>query len=154
MSEILDDFNDFNPQNNNDYGAENLVYASFWRRLAALLIDGVIITFPLRLLRYAVGNSIAEQIVISLFFIVVRWLYFALQEGGIQQATIGKRAMRIKVTNMQGEAISFGQATGRYFAKIISAIILLIGYFMAAFTEKNQALHDMIAGTLVVEDED
>ena len=56
----------------------------------------------------------------------------------------------VSVTDANGNPISFGRATGRHFGKIISALTLLIGYIMAGFTEKKQALHDMIAGCLVV----
>ena len=63
---------------------------------------------------------------------------------------MGKKALGIIVTDISGQRISFGRATGRYFAKQLSTIILLIGYIMAAFTEKKQALHDMMAGTLVI----
>jgi uncharacterized RDD family membrane protein YckC len=59
-------------------------------------------------------------------------------------------ALGIKVTDLSGNAISFGRATVRHFGKILSAIILLAGYLMVAFTAKKQGLHDMIAGCLVV----
>ncbi|HEY4678350.1 MAG TPA: RDD family protein, partial [Candidatus Angelobacter sp.] len=75
-------------------------------------------------------------------------LYFALQESSAHQATVGKRAMNIYVTDLQGRRISFGQATGRHFSRVLSSI-LAIGYIMVAFTEKKQGLHDIIAGTLV-----
>jgi uncharacterized RDD family membrane protein YckC len=78
------------------------------------------------------------------------WLYFGLMESSAKQGTLGKMAVGIKVTDLQGNRISFGRATGRYFSKILSGLILYIGYMMAGFTEKKQALHDMIAGTLVV----
>jgi uncharacterized RDD family membrane protein YckC len=84
--------------------------------------------------------------------IVINWLYYALLESSFKQATLGKMALGLKVTDMEGKRISFGQATGRYFAKILSGLILCIGYLMAAFTEKKQALHDIIVGTLVVKD--
>jgi uncharacterized RDD family membrane protein YckC len=82
--------------------------------------------------------------------LVADWLYFAYQESSPAQATIGKRALGIKVTDLEGNRISFGRATGRYFAKYLSAITLFIGFLLAAFTARKQALHDMIAGTLVV----
>lgn len=82
--------------------------------------------------------------------LVIYWLYYALLESSPAQATIGKMALGLRVTNLQGERISFLNATGRYFAKFISTIILLIGWLMAGFTEKKQALHDIIAGTLVL----
>ena len=78
------------------------------------------------------------------------WLYYALMESSSFQATIGKRALGLKVTGMNGEPISFGTASIRYFGKILSHLIFSIGYIMAAFTEKKQALHDMLAGCLVI----
>ena len=77
------------------------------------------------------------------------WLYEALMTSSSKQGTLGKMAFRMKVTDLNGRRISFGRATGRFFAKILSGI-LYIGYIMAGFTERKQALHDMIAGTLVV----
>ena len=77
------------------------------------------------------------------------WLYFALMESSTRQATLGKMALDMKVTDDEGNRISFGRATGRYFAKILSALILLIGFIMVAFTDRKRGLHDMIAGTLV-----
>jgi len=78
------------------------------------------------------------------------WLYFALMESSAWQATLGKRAVGIKVTDMEGGRISFGRATGRHFGKFVSALIFYIGFIMAGFTEKRQALHDIMAGCLVV----
>ena len=88
----------------------------------------------------------------DIFFIrtVLNWLYYALLESSAWQATLGKKALGLEVTDMQGARISFGRATGRFFAKIISSIILCIGFIMIGFTEKKQGLHDMIAGTLVI----
>jgi uncharacterized RDD family membrane protein YckC len=82
---------------------------------------------------------------------VIGWLYYAYLESGPHQATFGKRVMSLKVTNMAGERISFGHASGRFFGKIITGLIPFgIGYMMAGFTERKQALHDLVAGTLVV----
>jgi uncharacterized RDD family membrane protein YckC len=78
------------------------------------------------------------------------WLYEAWLTSSEWQATLGKRALGIAVTGVDGSRISFARATGRYFAKWISAFIFGIGYIMAAFTERKQALHDMIADTLVI----
>jgi uncharacterized RDD family membrane protein YckC len=71
-------------------------------------------------------------------------------ESSASGNTFGKRAVGIRVVDLQGQRISFGNATGRYFGKILSALIVLIGYFMAGFTARKQALHDMMAGTLVI----
>ncbi len=78
------------------------------------------------------------------------WLYFALMESSPRQATLGKQALGIMVTDLAGQRISFARATGRFFAKILSGLILWIGYVMAAFTERKQALHDLLASCLVV----
>ena len=82
--------------------------------------------------------------------IVGQWLYFSLMESSSWQATLGKKALGLYVTDLEGNRITFARATGRYFAKLISSLTLLIGYIMAGFTEKKQALHDMIAGCLVM----
>jgi uncharacterized RDD family membrane protein YckC len=79
-----------------------------------------------------------------------QWLYFALFESGGMQATPGKRALGLKVVDETAARISIGRATGRYFGKIISGAILYIGFLLAAWSERKQALHDMMAGTFVV----
>ena len=81
---------------------------------------------------------------------VVALLYFAFMESSKTQGSLGKMAMSIKVTDMDGQRVSFGKAFLRNIGKIVSQMILYIGYLMAAFTEKKQALHDIMAGTLVV----
>jgi uncharacterized RDD family membrane protein YckC len=124
-------------------------YSGFWLRVAALLID-----FLIMLPVYAVFAILEKQP--DLFWIaflgsvVTGWLYFALFESGGWQGTPGKRLMKIRVTGISGERISFLRATARHFAKTLSSIILGIGYLMAAFTQKKQALHDMICETLVL----
>jgi uncharacterized RDD family membrane protein YckC len=83
--------------------------------------------------------------------IVAAWLYFALMESSVHQGTLGKIALGLFVTDLQGRRVSFARATGRFFSKIITGLIpFFIGYIMASFTEKRQALHDMIAGCLVL----
>jgi uncharacterized RDD family membrane protein YckC len=71
-------------------------------------------------------------------------------ESSAKGGTLGKMAIGIMVTDMTGNRISFGRATGRYFAKILSQMILMIGFLMAGFTQQKQALHDILAGCLVV----
>ena len=71
-------------------------------------------------------------------------------ESSVKRATLGKMALGIAVTDVDGRRITFMRATGRHFAKMISGLILLIGYLMAAWTKKKQGLHDILAGTLVV----
>ncbi len=106
-------------------------------------------------------NSVDEVALVSavLFFVffaiigstIISWLYFALMESSSKKATLGKMALGLIVTDMNGVRLTFGRATGRFFGKILSGIILNIGFIMAAFTEKKQALHDILAGTLVLE---
>jgi uncharacterized RDD family membrane protein YckC len=148
-----------------------VAYAGFWLRLVAFLIDlivlyfvGTIITLPfiasmgLRgIMRGHMPMSPEELMPLMGAFIrlilirtVLNWLYYALLESSAWQATLGKKALGLEVTDLEGRRISFGRATGRFFAKMISALILWIGFIMAGFTEKKQALHDMIAGTLVI----
>lgn len=90
-------------------------------------------------------------IVLSLISIIGEWLYFSLMESSSKQGTLGKIIIGIKVTDLNGNRISFGKATGRFFGKYLSGLILGIGYIMAAFTEKKQALHDILAKCLVVD---
>src|SRR3984957_3141245 len=148
-----------------------VAYAGFWLRFVAFIIDaivlsflGTIITLPFvasmglrEIMRGHMPMSPEELmplmgaiIRLALIRTVLNWLYYALLESSAWQATLGKKALGLEVTDMQGMRISFGRATGRFFAKIISSIILFMGFIMAGFTEKKQALHDMIAGTLVI----
>jgi uncharacterized RDD family membrane protein YckC len=90
------------------------------------------------------------QFGVGMIVLIISWLYFACFESSNLQGTPGKRLMGIMVTDMDGERLSFGSATGRYLGKIISGLILGIGFIVALFTPKKQALHDLIAGTVVI----
>jgi uncharacterized RDD family membrane protein YckC len=141
-------------------------YAGFWIRFGAAIIDGILVNIAGVIVGFIAGFFIgfsmgasgasnseietAAGIVGNVIGILIAWLYEALMTSSPTQATLGKMAVGVKVTDLSGNRINFARATGRYFAKILSAIILLIGYIMAAFTERKQALHDMMAGTLVV----
>ena len=143
---------------------DDIRYAGFLRRLVAYVIDAIIcyaviflidLLFMMGILRFAdpAGRGLAPEMVAlfpALVAIVVTWAYFAIFESSARQATLGKMAIGIKVTDVDGRRISLIRATGRFFAKILSGLILLIGYIMAAFTARKQALHDILAGTLVV----
>jgi uncharacterized RDD family membrane protein YckC len=94
--------------------------------------------------------AIAAYLTAILVILILQWLYYALMESSNKQATLGKLALGIVVTDLSGGRISFGRATGRYFGKIISGLILYIGFIMAGLTEKKQALHDIMASCLVV----
>lgn len=124
-------------------------YAGFWRRFAAVLIDAIILLIPLIILFVLAAAARASVLDTPLAWIG-QWLYFALMESSEKQATLGKQALGIIVTDYRGQRISFGRATGRFFAKIVSGLLLGIGYIMAGFTERKQALHDMMASTLVI----
>jgi uncharacterized RDD family membrane protein YckC len=136
------------------------MYAGFWRRFAALLIDSLIAGVAGFLIGFVIGIVVAASggddidggwsALINVVSVVGWFLYYALMESSSYQATIGKIALGIQVTDLAGNRISFGRALGRNLAKLISTIILYIGFILAAFTERKQALHDMIAGTLVV----
>lgn len=82
--------------------------------------------------------------------LVINWLYFALLESSERQATLGKMVIGAKVVDEKGDRISFINATGRFFAKILSGLILFIGYIMVAFDSRKQGLHDKLADTFVV----
>lgn len=128
-------------------------YAEFWKRVVATVIDTLVF---LPLIGY-VGreptiyeNLSGTGVVLALFFTVLVWLYYAGMESSNSQATIGKMLMGIKVTDLAGNRISFARASGRFFGKALSKLIIYIGFIMAAFTEKKQGLHDILAKTLVV----
>jgi uncharacterized RDD family membrane protein YckC len=150
-------------------------YAGFWLRFLALLIDNVVMGFafvliliPLIFLTGLQGfigefhpnedlNDAGIFMLVSLIFLVatatllLTWLYHALMESSEWQATLGKKALGLVVTDMAGQRVSFGRSTGRHFGKIVTNLIpAFIGYIMAGFTEKKQALHDMLAGCLVL----
>ena len=134
--------------------------AGFLKRMVAIIIDFFILTFVTFALMFTISffiggilsNPEAMQKINSfgmLIDVVIVWLYFALQESGEAQATVGKRVMSIYVTSKAGERLSFAQATIRYFSKYLSSV-LMVGFIMASFTKNKQGLHDLIADTLVV----
>ena len=134
----------------NEALSRQLQYAGFWLRFLALVIDSLIFVLAGVILGFFVGKITGSAKILDIPLFIASWLYYALMESSPRQATIGKMVLGISVTNLSGNRISFGRATGRYFAKIISGIILSIGYIMAAFTAKKQALHDIIASTVVI----
>jgi uncharacterized RDD family membrane protein YckC len=150
------------------------LYASFWLRLVALIIDYIIIyivhifvVLPI-LSMFGIVNLVAPTdlneensiaflydmaaplLIASTLTLFISWFYYASFESGSRQATPGKLTVGLIVTDLEGGRITFLQATARFFSKIISSLIFYIGYLIAAFTAKNQALHDIIAGTLVL----
>lgn len=149
-------------------------YAGFWRRFAAYLIDGLIVGAVWTVIYYGlmgagvlsmpeiadeedigpyIGWMIRYSLISNGIMILLQTLYFAIMESSSKQATLGKMVLGIVVTDTDGKRISFGRAIGRNLGKIVSQIILFIGYLMIAFTEKKQGLHDMIANCVVVKKE-
>ena len=140
-------------------------YGGFWIRVVALIIDAIIVRvviapvgmifgglglaggmmrgFPHR------GLAILGGGVTFILLVFGNWLYEAFMESSSYQATLGKMIFGMKVTDLNGNRISFERATGRHFAKWLSGLILCIGYIMVGFTERKQGLHDLLAGTLV-----
>jgi uncharacterized RDD family membrane protein YckC len=135
-------------------------YAGFWKRFVAAAIDFVVLMAVSVLLGWitvalngAVTGSVTERPGDGIGYvtsILVWWIYYASFESSAWQATLGKRALGIKVVDLQGGRVSFARATGRHFSKFVSGLILMIGYLMAGFTGRKQALHDLMAGCLVV----
>src|SRR5262249_15848294 len=140
-------------------------YGGFWIRFLAFIIDWVLVQLVVVPISFAVGmvvgvagmathsSSIGMQVFSSgigaLIGLAGTWLYNAMMESSKHQATLGKMIFGMKVTDMQGQRLSFSLASGRHFAKILSGLILCIGFIMIGFSEKKQGLHDMIAGTVV-----
>lgn len=121
------------------------VHAGFWRRCGAYMLDSLILFLP------SMFVTVIPLLGLLMLF-AGRWLYYALMESSNWQATLGKRAFGIKVTDDAGRRVSFGIATGRYFGAAISNMILYVGYMLAGWTARKQALHDLMAGTCVVFD--
>lgn len=168
------DPNQYAPVVPQSYGG--VEYAGFWLRFVAYIIDGVVSGFAFLILlvplfvltgagaalsRIVSGDDISDEagaflgigFIFGFFGIIVvaSWLYYALSESSSWQATLGKKMLNLKVTDMTGQPISFGRASGRFFARIVTKLIPLgIGYILAGFTEKKQAIHDMIASCLVL----
>jgi uncharacterized RDD family membrane protein YckC len=124
--------------------ANAVSYASVWVRFVALVIDAIIVAVASGLVT---AGTFGAGVVVTF---IGPWLYEAFMLSSEWQATVGKRAMNIVVTGIDGTRVSFARATGRHFAKYLSAFILGVGFIMAFFTARKQALHDLIAETLVI----
>ena len=158
-----------------EYAVPRVEYAGFWLRFLALLIDNIVLGLGLILilipLIFLTGlhellgqfhpdeelNDAGIFVLMGFVFLlataslVLTWLYHALMESSEWQATLGKKALGLVVTDMAGQRVSFARSTGRHFGKIITNMVpAFIGYIMAGFTAKKQALHDMLAGCLVL----
>jgi len=155
-------------------GQGQTAYAGFWRRFGTMIVDAIVIgiggtalMFVLEAAGFAMFESAeygaqVEELSASADFavsyttlgaavwVVGQWLYVALFESSELQAAPGKLALGLRVTDLQGARIGFWRATGRNVGKIVSTLILFVGFMMAGWTKKKQAPHDMMAGCLVV----
>jgi uncharacterized RDD family membrane protein YckC len=159
----LRDTGPYQPPASRSEGAlvSNYAFAGFWKRLIAYLIDVVIYTLIFAVFVYFLGGSALNSLrqssgsqleifAIYGFYFTGWWLYHSVLESSTLQASLGKKLLAMKVTDMQGQPIGFAHATGRHFARFINQMTFAIGFLMAAFTARKQALHDIIASTLVV----
>lgn len=139
-------------------------FGGFWVRFVAYIIDVILLYIVQIVVAIAFGVSATAgfgtgetnadplsgtNLAVTAIVLIINIAYFVAMESSAKQGTVGKIAMGLVVTDLNGERISALRALGRYFAKFISAIILLIGFIMVGFTQRKQGLHDMIAGTLV-----
>ncbi|MGA8036807.1 MAG: RDD family protein [Candidatus Acidiferrales bacterium] len=147
-------------------------YAGFWLRLVAWFIDAIVLGVAGNILLLPFGGWMGFNLhrimmgqpprpedffplagfALRAFIIknILHWIYYALLESSNWQATVGKKALGLEVTDLAGARISFGRATGRFVGRYLSVMTLGIGFLMIGFTEKKQALHDLLAGTLVI----
>ncbi|EPR41216.1 RDD domain containing protein [Desulfovibrio sp. X2] len=140
-------------------------YADFPRRLLAFVVDQLLLGGCSWIVGMVIGllmnvtigkNGQPPEAFEDMFLIIgvsLSWGYYALFESSPWQATPGKRLLNLFVTDLSGRRLGFGRASARFFGKFVSGFIFLLGYIMAAFTRRRQALHDMIAGTLVLRKE-
>ncbi len=154
------------------YGGGEVVYAGFWKRVAAYLIDAFVIGIATQVVQlvvmgvffgigassmsnpetmFASGTGILFVAALYLVPLAMNAAYYAAFHASSKQATLGKMAVGIKVVRTDGTRISLARGVGRFFATILSSLIIGIGFLMAAFTERKQALHDMVCDTLVVD---
>src|SRR6202011_1884185 len=162
------------------YAQSSVQYAGFWLRVVAYLIDSIVlgVGFMALFIPFAimtgltavlgnihpgddpreVGGVLGGTFFLGLFTVACLgflggWLYHAKMESSSWQATLGKKALNLRVTDLYGARVSFNRATGRHFAKLITGLIPFgVGFMLARLTERRQALHDMIAGCLVLRD--
>lgn len=131
---------------------QNREYAGFWIRTGAYLIDGILLGIVQAIISFAMYQDYSftePRPALTIINLVIGVIYFAAMESSEKQATLGKMAVGIRVGDENGNRITLGNAIGRYFAKILSALILCIGFLMVAWDKRKQGLHDKIASTIV-----
>ncbi|WP_075342484.1 RDD family protein [Tenacibaculum agarivorans] len=137
-------------------------FAGFWKRFLASIIDNVLIIFFSGSMKWYIFDTLSfteynqdadktAHIIWIFYLFFVRWSYFSGMESSPLKATIGKIAVGIYVTDKNGNRINLSKANKRFFLKIVSGLTFSIGYIMAGYPEKKQALHDMLSDCLVLE---
>lgn len=162
------------------YSQPTVLYAGFWLRVVAYLIDSIVVglVFLAFFIPFAMMTGVAGffgrvhpgadpqdirnmlggtfflgLLVIATLGFLGAWLYHAMMESSDWQATLGKKALNLRVTDMTGARVTFNRASGRHFGKMITGLIPLgVGFMLAGLTERKQALHDMLASCLVLRD--
>ncbi|MBU6455495.1 MAG: RDD family protein [Cyanobacteria bacterium REEB67] len=141
-------------------------FAGFWKRFAAYCLDCTIVSIGMLILLLPLGiglqmfmgmlhfDGMTKAVIGRVFMFLIGmpiWIaYFAIFEASAKQATPGKMALGIVVTDANGAPIGIGRAIGRQFGRILSGLFLNLGYIICGFTARRQCVHDMLAGTLVV----
>lgn len=128
-------------------------YADFFRRFLASIIDIFVIILFIYFIQLVSGFIFGGIFFYFLAFLL-GWSYFVFQESSTRKGTVGKQAMNLIVTDLNGNKISFNQATKRFLMKILAAIPLFAGFLPILITEKKQAFPDIIAKTVVFVQED
>lgn len=130
------------------------MYAGFWRRFAAAILDLMILLLPMAVLSIVValitGPKSQATAIADLSIPVVLWLYFSIMESSRAQATVGKRVFGVRVSDLEGDRVSFLRASARFFSKVFSILSLGMGFLMVPVTRRKQALHDIVTSCLVV----
>jgi len=151
-------------------------YAGFWLRLVAAIIDGLVMAVPFGFVFFLLVASaipfamtrppdpmrmmflvLPRLLVFLVVALVGTWLYWSLMESSTWQATLGKKALGLYVTDLEGNRVTFGRASGRFFAgrgismvPYVGGLYYLVSCILAGLTERKQALHDIIANCLVL----
>lgn len=137
-------------------------YAGFWRRLAAMFVDGLVLFFPNAILRMLAGlptplslhplrdDLFGRALAVTATLTLIYWWYSARLESSRWQGTLGQQLLGLKVTDLHGRRISFLRATGRFFASSLSVLLCGFGYAFNLWTSRRQTLHDLVAGCVFV----
>lgn len=133
----------------NSRDPNSIIYIGFWKRFLAYFIDGFVMLIPYLILEVAVDSKI-HPVLNGVIQLASSLIYTAGLQSSSWQATVGKKVLGLIVVDEYGERITFKRATGRFFAEILSMLLLCIGFMMIGWTKHKQGLHDKIAKTFVI----